>query len=227
MFNIAICNENYDEVKALKEYLQQYSKNHNIKYKLSIYTKIDTLIASASKLIDIILLDIKLDNKQIVTQMNNHIQSHFTSVEVIYMCDVIRFMLNGFDLKNHRYILKPITYKSLEDELNASIENIKLKKNIYLDGLDAKGIYFIKEIKKECIAVTVDSEIKLPYNINYLEKKLNSDLFFRCGKDYIINLRKISKIGKYFAILNGYEILVPKKNFKDLKDKLKIMLDIK
>ena len=244
MFNITICNDNYEEVKALKEHLQQYSKDHNIKYKLSIYTKIETLIASASKPTDIILLDIKLENKQVVKQTNDHIQVHFTSVEVIYMCDVLKFMLNGFDLKSHRYILKPIKYKSLEDELNATIKNLETKdidisfdafdnqeelpkEDIDLEGLDAEEIYFIEGLKKECIAVTADSEIKLLYNINYLEKNLNSDLFLRCSKDYIINLRNISKIGKYFVVSNGYEILVPKKNFKELKDKLKIILDIK
>lgn len=70
-----------------------------------------------------------------------------------------------------------------------------------------------------------NSFFNVDYSLDYFEKQF-ANIFFRCNDNFIVNLRKISKIGKDFVIINNIKIDVDKDKFNKLKENLSHILKI-
>lgn len=200
MINIGILTKDNNLIDELEDLLKKFFINKNLGYTLS---KIET----EYKDIDILITD---SDKE------------FFNVHKILITDVFNITKNIN--KNLRYILKPINYYSLEKELSEYINKYKNISNILNDmknkskEISYKSILYVKQIEKnKSILYDEKNEFLVDENIKTLEDKL-SPTFFRCNKEYLININKISKIGKYFIIINGKKIEVDKKRFTNLKN---------
>src|SRR5699024_4516322 len=118
----------------------------------------------------------------------------------------------------------PINYYSLEKELSEYINKYKNISNILNDmknkskEISYKSILYVKQIEKnKSILYDEKNEFLVDENIKTLEDKLSPTLF-RCNKEYIININKISKIRNHFIIINNKKIEVDKKRFTNLKN---------
>jgi two-component system LytT family response regulator len=63
-------------------------------------------------------------------------------------------------------------------------------------------------------------------SLNYLEKRLNPELFFRANRSQIINLKKIKNVDPWFGqsikieLSNGTPVEVSRRRSKEFKEKL-------
>ncbi len=200
MINIGILTKDNNLIDELEDLLKKFFINKNLGYTLS---KIET----EYKDIDILITD---SDKE------------FFNVHKILITDVFNITKNIN--KNLRYILKPINYYSLEKELSEYINKYKNISNILNDmknkskEISYKSILYVKQIEKnKSILYDEKNEFLVDENIKTLEDKL-SPTFFRCNKEYLININKISKIVKHFIIINDKKIEVDKKRFTNLKN---------
>ncbi len=200
MINIGILTKDNNLIDELEDLLKKFFINKNLGYTLS---KIET----EYKDIDILITD---SDKE------------FFNVHKILITDVFNITKNIN--KNLRYILKPINYYSLEKELSEYINKYKNISNILNDmknkskEISYKSILYVKQIEKnKSILYDEKNEFLVDENIKTLEDKL-SPTFFRCNKEYLININKISKIGNHFIIINDKKIEVDKKRFTNLKN---------
>jgi DNA-binding LytR/AlgR family response regulator len=233
MLNVAICCDDLDQVSVLNSYLVKFSLSHNFKYKLSSFKSFDDLISKSPKHIDILLLNINLTNKQAVFSIYKKIESLYNDIQIIFIPEIVDFMINGFYLKDFKYILKPLKYTSFEEEFSLCLKdsgdtNI-LMKSIHKSPLSLLGglsILFIESRGNSCLAYTSNTSVNIDCSIDLLEKTLDSSTFFRCHNDYLINLNKISKLNRTSVIINSKIIPVSECRFNELKNRLLFILKI-
>ena len=238
MINVTICCDELDQVSILNSYLVKFSSCHDFKYKLSSFKSFNELASNPPKHIDILLLNINLTNKQTVFNTYKRIRSLYSDIQIVFIPEIVDFMLNGFSLKDFKYILKPLKYSAFEDEFllcirDLCVENKLIEKsNIYkspinmLGGVSTASILFIESRGSNCIAYTSNNFVSIPNNINVLEKNLSTSTFFRCHNNYLINLKKISKLNRTSVIINSKIVPVSGNKFKELKNRLLFMLKI-
>ncbi len=234
MFNISIISNNNIKVNALCEYLKKYSSLNNFKYKLYKYDSLDTLLKSHQDKLDILFTIIDLTDNTSFYYISNTLKSLYKDIEIIFMPEIVDFMLNGSCLKNSKYIIGPLKYASFEDELTVCINDLHKKNKTYstkdtsclLSNIPIDSILFIKSQQNTCIAYTLYGYTNLDYDINQLENILATSTFYRCHDNYIINIKKISRLNKDSVIINSKLIPVSSYNFKILKEKLLFKLKI-
>lgn len=252
MFNISICCDDSTQMDILCKFSKDFSLNNHLRYKLSKYNSFDHLLNSPPKNLDVLFLSIDSSHRQSVYDIHSKFKLLYQNSQIIFMPEIMDFMLNGFCLKDFRYILKPLKYIAFEDELsscindlkgsNSSKSNKKFKNldNIFtfenfqdfdnplaiLSGVSTNSILFIESRGNHCIAYTSNRSVKTEYTIDQLEKKLCDLTFFKCHDSFIINIKKISKLSKSSIVINSKVIPIDEKKFKPLKDKLLIMLKI-
>ncbi|HSQ88018.1 LytTR family DNA-binding domain-containing protein [Romboutsia sp.] len=238
MINVTICCDELDQVSTLNSYLVKFSSFHDFKYKLSKFESFNELVNKPPKHIDILLLNINLTNKQTVFKTYEKIKSLYSDIQIVFMPEIVDFMLNGFSLKDFKYILKPLKYSAFEDELllcirdlddeNKPIKKMHIHKNYIniLGGVSTKSILFIESRCNNCIAYTSNNFVTIPHNIDMLEKNLNPSDFFRCHNNHLINLKKIRKLNRTSVIINSKVVPVSENKFKELKNRLLFMLKI-
>ena len=232
MFNITVCSDDLDDIKTLSNYLFKLSLYNNFKYKLYTSTSIHDILNSFNNKTDIIFVFLKHTNKELVININNTLKNKFNNIRIIYIPEIIDFMINGLCLKNYNYILNPIKFESFEDELMSLICGLKVKSNNYnildenifkfdiMNEIPHKDIFYIQASNSDCIVYTKNSSVKINYTLDALQINLNSAFMYRCNNDYIVNLKKINKIGRHFVISNSKYITVDEDRFELLKNKL-------
>lgn len=236
MLNITICFDDLDQMGILNSYLIKFSSSHNCKYKLSSFNSLDDLLNKNPKQIDILLLNINLNNKQTVLNTYHKLTSLYNSIQIIFIPEIVDFMINGFYLKDFKYILKPLNYPSFEEEfllcikdfdaINKPIKNIPQNHLSAFDGVSTKSILFIESRGYNCIAYTTNFSINLNHSLSMLENDLDCSIFFRCHNNYLINLNKINKLNRNYVIIDSKVVPVSNDKFSELKNKLLFILKI-
>ncbi|MDK2585806.1 LytTR family transcriptional regulator DNA-binding domain-containing protein [Romboutsia sedimentorum] len=238
MLNLTICCDTPNQVNTLDGYLMKFYSSHDFNYKLSKFKSFNDLTNKPPLNIDILLLSVNLNSKQDAFNIYRKLKSLYDDIQIIFIPELIDFVLNGFYLKDFRCILKPLKYSAFEDELLDCLDYLMttdnhIKKTQFnnntlnvLNGLSSVSILFIESIGKNCVAYTSNIFVEIPNSIDILEKSLCPSTFFRCHHNYLINIKKIGKLNTDSVIINSKVIPVDKKKFTLLKNKLLVMLKI-
>ncbi len=242
MFNISVCCNNLNQINNLNNHLNNFSSCNNFKFNISWFGSLDHLASNPPREVDILLLYIKLDYKELVLNIDKMIKTMFGKIEVIYVVDIMDFTLNGYYLKNLKSLLLPIKYPSLEEELlncindllnnSDSLEllnciNDLLNNSDSLDDISTKDILFIESLKNKSIIHYEKRSVEVNFKFKLIEKSIDSNVFFKCHNNYLINLSKINKISKTSITIGDNIIPIAKNKFLPLKNILLNMLDIK
>lgn len=226
MIRIAICEDEKEQQKLLKNYIEKILEGLSIKYSLDIFNSGEELLEKYSKDIDLILLDIQLgeingmDTARKIRVLDNN-------VEIIFITSLIEYALEGYKVRAYRYLVKPVKYKDIKENIINCIKEVEIKNKYILikkQGhqikLDINEITYI-EVQKETITIhTLNGVYKINGTMNNIEKEIDCSRFFRCHKSFLVNLEHVKIIKQYVAILeNNEEVPVSRYRFKEIKDK--------
>lgn len=226
MIKIAICEDEKDQQELLKENISKIFEGLDIKYNLEIFDSGEALLKNYSNNIDIILLDIQMGK---INGMDTarKIRILDDKVEIIFITSLMEYVLDGYEVRAYRYLIKPVKYGKLKENIISCIKEIDIK-NKYIvvkeQGsqikLDISEITYA-EVQKETITIhTLNKVYKINGTMNNIEKNIDCNRFFRCHKSFLINLEQVKSIKQYVAILeSNEEVPISRHRFKETKDK--------
>lgn len=226
MIKIAICEDEKEQQELLKTYINQIFEALYIKYKLEIFNSGEELLENYQNDTDVLLLDIQMGQ---INGMDTarKIRSIDDKVEIIFITSLIEYALEGYEVRAYRYLIKPVKYENLKENIRNCIKEIDIKNKYIIvkeQGnqikLDINEITYV-EVQKETITIhTLNEVYKTNGTMINIEKDIDCDRFFRCHKSFLVNLEHIKSIKQYTAILeNSEEVPVSRYRFKDTKDK--------
>lgn len=226
MIRIAICEDEKDQQELLEGYINEASKSLSLQYKLDIFSSGEELLESYSKDFDIVLLDIQLgeingmDTARKIRLLDN-------KVEIIFITSLIEYALEGYEVRAYRYLVKPVKYENLKDNIINCIKEVEIKNKYIIVKehgnqikLDINEITYI-EVQKENITIhTSIKTYKTKGTMSNFEKDIDCSRFFRCHKSFLVNLDHVKSIKQYVAILEtSEEVPVSRYRFKETKEK--------
>ncbi len=226
LIKIVICEDEKEQQELLGKYIKEIFGGLSVSYELKVFNSGEELLENYSKNTDILLLDIQMcqingmDTARKIRELDD-------KVEIIFITSLIEYALEGYEVRAYRYLIKPVKYDDLKNNMINCIKEIDIKNKYILikeEGkrikLDINEITYI-EVQKEDITIHTLNEIyKIKGTMNNIEKEINCCRFFRCHKSYLLNLEHLKSIKQYVAILeNKEEVPVSRYRFKDTKDK--------
>ncbi|UWD49714.1 LytTR family DNA-binding domain-containing protein [Clostridioides difficile] len=226
MIKIAICEDEREQQELLKTYINQIFEVLSVKCILEVFNSGEELLESYSKDTDILLLDIQMgqingmDTARKVRVLDD-------KVEIIFITALIEYALEGYEVRAYRYLIKPVKYENLRENIINCIKEVDIKNKYIMvkaqgsqTKLNINEITYI-EVQKETITIhTLNEVYKINGTISNLEKEIDCSRFFRCHKSFLVNLEHVKSIKQYVAILeNSKEVPVSRYRFKETKDK--------
>ena len=217
-----------DEFPAREE-LKYFIKNFsNIEILNEFDNGEEVLKFIQENVVDVIFLDINiplLDGMLLARTISNF----KSKPKVVFITAYKEHAVDAFELEAFDYILKPYSDDRIISMLNKleksnfndiSIYNklgeakkfaqkpkaasISLWKNDKLRVVNVKDIYYCEARERETIVYTKDSEYVVKGPIKEFEKNLDTSLFFKTHRSYIVNLSKINEIIPWFN--NTYKL---------------------
>lgn len=226
MIKIVICEDEKEQQELLKLYISKIFDGLSIEYELKIFNSGEELLKGYSKATDIILLDIQMGK---INGMNTarKIRELDKKVEIIFITSLIEYVLEGYEVRAYRYLIKPIKYDDFKNNVLNCIKDISIQNKYIIvkeQGnrikLGINEITYI-EVQKETITIhTLSKDYKINETMNNIEKEINCNRFYRCHKSFLVNLEQVKRIKQYVAILeNSEEVPISRHRFKETKDK--------
>jgi DNA-binding LytR/AlgR family response regulator len=226
MIKIVICEDEKDQQELLKAHIEKIFKGLSVKYSLDVFNSGEELLENYSKDIDIVFLDIQL-NEMNGMDTARKIRLLDNKVEIIFITSLIEYALEGYEVRAYRYLIKPVKYENLKENIINCIKEVDIKNKYIIvkeQGnqikLDINEITYI-EVQKETITIhTLEQIYKIKGTMNNIEEEIDCSRFFRCHKSFLVNLEHVKSIKQYIAILeNSEEVPISRYRFKETKDK--------
>lgn len=231
MFSIALCEDNSLQREELKNNLSKVLDEIGVEYKLLTFETGEDLLREYPENLDMLFLDIQMGE---LTGMETarKVRKYDDKVEIIFITALWDYIQKGYEVRAFRYLIKPVKFKELQEQVTACVENILHKRYTYITIKDknnvlkirTEDILFLETFERKVIIHTNSQDYIVKMSMNKLEEELNNKGFFRCHTSYIVNLIKIEEIKKDYLLINKFTLPVSKHRMKNLKLRLTSLL---
>ncbi|EIS9209309.1 response regulator transcription factor [Clostridioides difficile] len=231
MYRVAICEDDSIQRLLLKDLIYKIFNEISNQIEILEFSSGEELIKCTLEGIDIFFLDIQMD-KLTGIDVAKKIRQKDNDSEIIFITSLIDYIQDGYKVRAYRYLLKPIQFEDLKENILTCISDIIKKRENYLivnrkgsiDKILIDRVTYIEVNKKDITIHTLDDFYCTKNTIEKLEKELEIYGFFRCHKSYLVNLNHIKSMSRTTIIINNENIPVSKHRVSDLKTKLTYVL---
>ncbi len=228
MYKIAVVEDEEKQVKRIKRYLHQYEKEKLVEFELTFFSDGDELVEKYDCSYDLILMDIMMRFMDGMTAAEE-IRKKDEAVTIIFITNMVNYAVRGYQVGAFDYILKPVTYFSLEKSLNRAL--MKLNKEdsaIYLNigassrtwKLSLKEICYVESCGHYLTFYTIRGEHTVYMRLKDAEDALQGKNFFRVSKSVIVNLRYVEGVENECCNIRGKMLAVSRAKKKEFMEQL-------
>ena len=234
LVNIVICENDKNDQEFVKAKVVEILDDLNIEYEIKVYNSGDDLLKGYDKYTDIILLDIQMDGLDGM-ETARKIREFDDNVEIIFITSFVEYALEGYEVNAYRYLLKPVKDENLRTSLiNCLNDRNFVKRSIVIKEGDTrikislKDIMYIEVQGNDITVHTLKDTYRTKGTMSNFETEINSNMFVRCHKSYLVNLEYIKSIKRYTSILvNDEEVPLSRNKYKEIKDRFFEMIEDK
>lgn len=230
MINIAICDDNMEELEAISTFVSKNIEDLNIPFKIISFNEGQDLIEHISyskNIFDIIFLDIYMKASNGI-DIARQVRKFDKECRIIFITSSKDHAVDSYDVRAIYYILKPINEEKLSNAIKLAIESLN-KENKQIIIKNKKGTYkiFYKDILyAESKARIVNIYLQSGEVISFYSKledffqSLQDERFLKCHKSFIVNMDYILKIeNTYIFIGNNINIHISSNNVAEIREK--------
>ena len=147
MISIAICDDSVNMLTSLDEGIKDYASRNEKEIRTFLYHDGPDLLNEYTGKFDLIFLDIKM-LKMNGVDVAKKIREKDSKVMIIFLTSLMQYALEGYKVNATNYIIKPISSKRLEMELDRCMKVISQKEEPYICFHNDNGNYriLLKEI---------------------------------------------------------------------------------
>lgn len=228
MISIAICDDSVNMLTSLDEGIKDYASRNEKEIRTFLYHDGPDLLNEYTGKFDLIFLDIKMPKMNGV-DVAKKIREKDSKVMIIFLTSLMQYALEGYKVNATNYIIKPISSKRLEMELDRCMKVISQKEEPYICFHNDNGNYrillkeiiYIETYNRNLLIHTNEKNIICYWKMKELESKIGSYGFARNHSSYIINLFYVENIEKNdIKLSTGERLPISKTKKKEFMEKL-------
>lgn len=214
MLHIAICDDEQSFVDHLTGLIRQYAAETSEEIKTTTYYDGLDLIEKYDPTIGLIFLDIQM---KIVNGLRTaeRIRQMDEKVGIIFLTTLTQYGLEGYKYQAADYIIKPIKYVRLRDELNQFLlksrrddsPSLVIKNDSGRYKVFLKNLRYIETFNRNLLFHTEQEKILCYKSMKEVEQELSGQGFARSHSSYLVNLFYVKGVQKLEITLVTGEVI--------------------
>lgn len=222
MLRIAIVEDDLVCADQLKGYVDRFCNENQVQAEVTRFADGAQIVGDYRPVWDLILMDIEMPHLNGM-QAAHYIRQTDPSVVLIFITNMARYAIKGYEVDALDFILKPVKYAPFSLKLRKALNIIKSRRRSYL-MIDVDGeslrvatdeILYIDVINHRLHIHTVQREYVTWGSMQDMETRLLGLPFVRCSHSYIVNLRNVTGIRKDTVLVSGHELPVSRPKRKE------------
>lgn len=222
---IAICDDEPRILKETKSILEAYlnnSVNHSV---LSFTTSADILTFAKKNPLDLVFMDIELGETTGIETVKKLFLIQ-PDCQVVYLTNYIDYAVDVYETEHCYYLLKgqlkdrlPDVMKKVETRLEILHERLIIDSKSRKYVIPSSEICYVESDKHLTIVHTSTETIETAEKLDDVANRLNSAVFVRCHKSYMISLNHIKTYSRQkFTLKQDVEIPISRRYIKSAKE---------
>lgn len=215
MLRIAIVDDDVNNLNTLSEYANKYQEEYDEKLVITTFTDGADIAEEYKAEYDIIILDIKMHfmDGMRAAELIRQVDS---DVIIIFITNMAQFAIKGYEVKALNYLLKPVSYFALAQELQKAVALIKERKNAYffmrvengMMRLNVEEVEYVESKGHQIIVHTKNNSFSTRNSMKNVESLLSGYPFVRCNNSYLVNLDFVESIIDNVVVVGGDELQI-------------------
>lgn len=227
MLAIAIVEDDKKYSKLLESFLERYSKENDVKFKVDVFDDGLKFIMSCDVgKYNIIFMDVEMPRLDGI-KTSRKLRATDKNASLIFVTNMAKYAVIGYEVDALDFIVKPVDYFNFSLKLEKAVRvQTKLMQDVILVGvgggftkLKTSDIQYVESSLHFVIYHTENEQIKSRASMKDTEKKLEAMNFARCNNAYLVNLACVKKVTGDEVIMDDGQILSisrsKKKSFMD------------
>lgn len=210
---IAIVEDSAEELAALQQCLQHYAQTHAQQFEFSAFCDATAFLERYHADYDIVFMDIELPGINGM-EAAHRLRALDKQVILIFVTNIARYAVKGYEVDALDYILKPVRYGSMCVKLDRAVARCKAAAEA-VTILQQSGT--LRLLLREILYIEVSGH-RLTYHteqgtypgsgtLQEVEDKLRSKGFLRCNKCYLVNQKQVRGVQGNMLLLSNGETL--------------------
>lgn len=231
MLNVAICDDEMDEIEKLEGILENISSQYGIHVELEDFLSGEKLLKQMEQnniRYDLIFLDIEMKHMDGLDTAKR-IRELDEKVYLIYVTGFESYALKAYEVHPYHFILKPISVEMIEKcflkvYMNISSEacyfEYRYKKDYY--KLPVSDIMLFESDRRRINIYLADGSIFTYYDkLSLIEEKMKNRkaVFWRIHQSYLVHVKYIRhKAFDYVVLMNGQKYYISENRRKEINE---------
>lgn len=231
MLNVAICDDEMDEIEKLEGILENISSQYGIHVELEDFLSGEKLLKQMEQnniRYDLIFLDIEMKHMDGLDTAKR-IRELDEKVYLIYVTGFESYALKAYEVHPYHFILKPISVEMIEKcflkvHMNISSEacyfEYRYKKDYY--KLPVSDIMLFESDRRRINIYLADGSIFTYYDkLSLIEEKMKNRkaVFWRIHQSYLVHVKYIRhKAFDYVVLMNGQKYYISENRRKEINE---------
>ena len=208
LLRIAVCDDEAIHRLIIRDKLDAYAISNDIDYELDEFTSSKELM-KMENIYDILFLDVQLEDGMNGIEVGKRLLQKGIDATIIITTSFEQYASEGYYLKAHRYLIKPIQQSNFNEAIVSCIKDFK-KSNRKIEVkcayencfISINKIIYIESYQRKRIIYTKEQVYETGASLNDLLSSLPADQFEMPQKSYIVNFDHVTSITKTKVILD-------------------------
>ena len=216
MIRIAVVEDQEQDSERLTEALERFSKEKNIAFSITRMASAVEFLETYRHQFDIVFMDIRMPCMDGM-QAAHELRTMDSAVILVFLTSLAQYAVESYEVEASDYILKPITYASLELKLPRLLRKcavdepeIMIQNGNASTRLKPNELFYVEIYDHHIQFMTRHGVLRSYGTLKEVEKMLPGG-FFRINNQTIVNLRFVTRVealdahiaGRTFSISRG------------------------
>lgn len=220
---VAICDDERAQIEATVTCLEDYMHDRRISVEYECFESYTPLKDRLDEF-DVFILDYQVPGINGIEYARTLRETYGEEKAVIFLTSFPEIVYESFEVRTHRFLLKPIDREKFYEALDSYFRTNPLSKRIVIKAfgdtqiINLNDILYIESSRKDVYIVKTNEDVIYHKSITEMEEQLLNMGFFRCHRSYLVNLKNVKKFdSKNIYFFDGRSIPMSPKKFTEFK----------
>lgn len=212
---IAVVEDEKTYRNTLLSYLKQFQEETGLTIEIKEFENGNQIVWDYHSNYDAVFMDIEMPGMDGM-EAARCIRKVDEQVVIVFITNVARYAVQGYEVGALDFIVKPVTYTSFKMKMQKIVRQTKrnretsitLAKNDEMYKVPSSSVYYVEVCNHQLIYHTDQGEIAVWKSLKSVEKSLESMHFAKCNSCYLVNLLHVQGVKKDSVFVEGDELKI-------------------
>lgn len=203
MTRIALVDDNPRDLALQQSCLTQYAKENGQEFDVRTFPNGLDFLERFDGGFDIIFMDVEMPHMNGV-DVARRLRRADPLVVLVFVTNMAQYAICGYEVNAIDYLLKPVRYFTFAEKLNKALSFVAKRPDpslvLAIDGgilrLKLSDIIYLEKDKNYIIYHTAQGEYRDRGSMTEIAEKLADKGFSKCTAGCLVNLDKVTRVGK-------------------------------